>query len=191
MSNNKAIEIAGYQVVSKIYESNNSIVYRGIREQAQKAVILKVLKQDYPTPSELTRYKQEYEITRNLDIEGVIKAYALEPYQRTLVIILEDFGASSLKQLMNDPIGAQGIVPLPEFLNIALRTAEILGNIHAANVIHKDINPANIIFNPETGIIKIIDFGIDPPPFLPSVSSQYRIRLWESLVHVDAATKAL
>jgi serine/threonine protein kinase len=35
-----------------------------------------------------------------------------------------------------------------------------LGSIHAANVIHKDINPSNIVFNPETGQLKIIDFGI-------------------------------
>ncbi|MEP6520097.1 AAA family ATPase [Microcoleus vaginatus] len=154
------IKVPGIEVLAQIYESANSLVYRGIREQDHKAVILKVLKQDYPTPSELTRYKQEYEITRNLDIDGVVKAYALEPYQRTLVIILEDFGASSLKQLMNGRVGTHGIAPLPEFLNIAIRTAEILGTIHAANVIHKDINPANIVFNPETGIIKIIDFGI-------------------------------
>ncbi|MEG4533887.1 AAA family ATPase [Microcoleus sp. D2_18a_D3] len=154
------IRLPGIKVLAQIYESANSLVYRGIREQDRKTVILKVLKQDYPTPFELTRYKQEYEITRNLDIDGVVKAYALEPYQRTLVIILEDFGASSLKQLMNDRVETHGIAPLPEFLNIAIRTAEILGTIHAANVIHKDINPANIVFNPETGIIKIIDFGI-------------------------------
>ncbi|MEG4353122.1 serine/threonine-protein kinase PknK, partial [Microcoleus sp. LAD1_D3] len=154
------IKLPGIKVLAQIYESANSLVYRGIRKQDRKTVILKVLKQDYPTPFELTRYKQEYEITRNLDIDGVVKAYALEPYQRTLVIILEDFGASSLKQLMNDRVETHGIAPLPEFLNIAIRTAEILGTIHAANVIHKDINPANIVFNPETGIIKIIDFGI-------------------------------
>lgn len=35
-----------------------------------------------------------------------------------------------------------------------------MGAIHASNIIHKDINPANIVFNPETEIIKIIDFGI-------------------------------
>ena len=32
--------------------------------------------------------------------------------------------------------------------------------IHTANVIHKDINPSNIILNPITGQLKIIDFGI-------------------------------
>ncbi|HEY9613331.1 hybrid sensor histidine kinase/response regulator, partial [Allocoleopsis sp.] len=160
MSNNTAIKIAGYQVFSQIYESANSVVYRGIRKPDQKAVILKVLKQDYPTPSELTRYKQEYEITRNLDINGVVKAYALEPYQRTLIIILEDFGASSLKQLFNGFVEAEHVLSLPKFLKLAIKTADILGNIHSSNIIHKDINPSNIVFNPETGIVKIIDFGI-------------------------------
>ncbi|EGK86803.1 GAF domain-containing protein [Microcoleus vaginatus PCC 9802] len=154
------IRFPGIKVLAQIYESDNSVVYRGIREQDHKAVILKVLKQDYPTPSELTRYKQEYEITRNLNIEGVVKAYALETYQRTLVIILEDFGASSLRQLFKDSVDAGHILSLAKFLNLAIQTAEILGAIHAANIIHKDINPANIVFNPETEIIKIIDFGI-------------------------------
>ena len=57
--------IPGYQSLAQIYESANSLIYRGIREQDNQAVILKVLKEDYPTPQELTRYKQEYEITRN------------------------------------------------------------------------------------------------------------------------------
>ncbi|WP_242715538.1 AAA family ATPase [Microcoleus vaginatus] len=154
------IKLRGIKVLAPIYESANSVVYRGIREQDHKAVILKVLKQDYPTPSELTRYKQEYEITRNLNIEGVVKAYTLETYQRTLVIILEDFGASSLRQLFKDSVDAGHILSLAKFLKLAIQTAEILGAIHAANIIHKDINPANIVFNPETEIIKIIDFGI-------------------------------
>ena len=89
MSTNQTITISGYKIREQIYESANSLVYRGIREQDNQPVILKVLKQDYPTPSELTRYKQEYEITRNLTIDGVVKAYDIQPYQRTLVMILD------------------------------------------------------------------------------------------------------
>ncbi|MCC3454140.1 AAA family ATPase [Microcoleus sp. PH2017_08_TRC_O_A] len=155
------LKLDGYQILTQIYESNNSNVYRGIRQDDNQPVILKFLKEDYPTPSELTRYKQEYEITRNLNLDGVIKVYELKPYKRTLVIILEDFGASSLKHLMNECKAASTpAFPLQEFLRIAIKTAEILGSIHAQNIVHKDINPANIIFNPETGQLKIIDFGI-------------------------------
>ncbi|MBP5971891.1 AAA family ATPase [Brasilonema sp. CT11] len=156
------ITIRGYQLLTQIYESVNSLVYRGIRESDNQPVILKVLKDDYPTPSELTRYKQEYKMTRNLNLDGVIKAYSLEPIERTLVIIFEDFGATSLSLLKE--VGASfcpcPIFSLPEFLKLGIKIAEILGTIHTANVIHKDINPSNIVLNPVTGQLKIIDFGI-------------------------------
>src|ERR687885_921400 len=154
------ITLPGYQILEQIYESVNSLVYRAIRQQDNQFVILKLLKKDYPTPPEITRYKQEYEITRKLNLDGVVHAYGLEPYQRSLAIILEDFGASSLKELMNESEGTKAFLHLPRFLNIAIQITETLSKIHAANVIHKDINPSNIVFNPETGIIKIIDFGI-------------------------------
>jgi predicted ATPase/signal transduction histidine kinase/tRNA A-37 threonylcarbamoyl transferase component Bud32 len=154
------ISLSGYQILSQIYESANSVVYRAIREQDNQSVVLKVLKEDYPTPQELTRYKQEYEITRNLNLDGIVKAYNLEPYQRSLVIILEDFGASSLKQWIDDRVEATYALPLPQFLKIAIQISDVLGKIHAANVIHKDINPSNIVYNPGTGQVKIIDFGI-------------------------------
>ena len=155
------LKIDGYEILTQIYDSTNSNVYRGIRQEDNQPVILKILKEDYPTPSELTRYKQEYEITRNLNLDGVIKAYELKPYQMTLCIILEDLGASCLKQLMNErrEAGLRAF-PLEEFLSIAMKTTEILSSIHAENIVHKDINPANIILNPETGQLKIIDFGI-------------------------------
>ncbi|MGL5064001.1 MAG: protein kinase domain-containing protein, partial [Microcoleus sp.] len=152
------IALPGITVLAQIYESANSLIYRGIRDRDHRSVILKVLKEDYPTPQELIRYKQEYEITHSLNFEGAIAAYSLENYQRTLVIILEDFGGLSLKQLMNS--GTSYLASLSEFLGTAIKTAEILGNIHSRNIIHKDINPANIVFNPETGQVKIIDFGI-------------------------------
>ncbi|MDP8965654.1 MAG: serine/threonine-protein kinase PknK, partial [Cyanobacteriota bacterium] len=153
--------IPGYQSFAQIYESANSLIYRAIRERDNKAVILKVLKEDYPTPQELTRYKQEYEITRHLNLDGAIKAFALEPYQRTLVIIFEDFGASSLKLLMDERMKAgTRAMPLQEFLRLAIQITQSLGTIHAASVIHKDINPSNIVLNPETEQLKIIDFGI-------------------------------
>jgi predicted ATPase/signal transduction histidine kinase/CheY-like chemotaxis protein/tRNA A-37 threonylcarbamoyl transferase component Bud32 len=144
-----------YQIESQIYESVNSLVYRGYRKKDNQPVILKMLKQDYPTPAELTRYRQEYELTHELNLSGTIQAYDIEKYNNTLLIILEDFGAESLKNKM-----AEQPLTLKAFLPIAIQIAENLGNIHAANLIHKDINPSNIVLNVETNSLKIIDFGI-------------------------------
>lgn len=157
------INIDGYQIQTLIYESVNSIVYRGIRQQDNQPIILKMLQQDDPSPQERTRYRQEYEIISTLNLDGVIKAYGLEEKEHRLIIILEDFGGISWRQAMQTiATNTQSSSPISllEFLPIAIQVADILGKVHAANVIHKDINPANIVFHPETKQTKLIDFGI-------------------------------
>ena len=149
------LSLPGYQTLQKIYESINSEVYRAIRQQDDRPVILKVLKEDYPTPSELKRYKQEYQLTHSLNLSGTIAAYDLQSYQNTLVIVFEDFGGKSLRNLRQHTE-----FTLTELLQLFIKIADSLGQLHAANIIHKDINPANIVFNPKTEELKLIDFGI-------------------------------
>src|SRR4028119_214215 len=147
--------ILGYELLEKLYESNGSLVYRCQRISDKNLVILKVLKQEYPSLEAIARFKQEYEILRNLNLIGVIKAYSLERYQNHLVMSMEDFGAKSLNRLITE----QGLI-LTEFLSLAIQIVENLGEIHKQNIIHKDINPSNIVFNAATGQLKLIDFGI-------------------------------
>ncbi|MDM8562974.1 AAA family ATPase, partial [Candidatus Marithioploca araucensis] len=68
---------------------------------------------------------------------------------------LEDFGGESLKYWL-----AERSFRLDELLKLAIRATEILGGIHKQHIIHKDINPTNLVFNPTTGVLKVIDFGI-------------------------------
>jgi predicted ATPase/signal transduction histidine kinase len=148
--------ILHYQVDQQIYASNYSLIYRGIRLFDQQPVILKLLKGDYPSPTELERYQHEYEITQSLSaVPDVIKVYALEKYHNRLLLILEDFGGDSLKML-----SPQHYWDIATFLKLALQITQVLGEIHGARVIHKDLNPSNLIFNPATEQLKLIDFGI-------------------------------
>ena len=144
-----------YHIITKIYESPNSLVYKATLKENNNPIILKILKENYPTPSELTRYKQEYEITRSFNVDSIIKAYDLQRYENSLAILLEDFGGQSLKLLIS-----QSQLNLENFLTIAIKTTESLVAIHKYNIIHKDINPSNIVYNPQTKQLKIIDFGI-------------------------------
>ncbi|MEG4805768.1 AAA family ATPase [Microcoleus sp. ARI1-B5] len=149
------LSIPGIAVQKLLYESANSLVYRALREADRQPLILKLLKESYPTPQELLRYRTEYRITRELKEAGVVQVYDLQKYQNSLVIFVEDFGGESLKIWMQ-----QRKFSLKEFLLLAIAATETLGQIHSAKIIHKDINPSNIVYNPETGQLKIIDFGI-------------------------------
>lgn len=149
------ISLPDIAIRTLLYESANSLVYQGIFNTNRQPVILKLLKENYPAPAELYRYQQEYEITRCLNLKETTKAYELRRYQNTLVMLLEDFGGESLKILLEGrPFS------LLEFIQIAIQITNSLGKIHQKNVIHKDINPSNIILNPQTGQLKIIDFGL-------------------------------
>ncbi|OJJ25649.1 hypothetical protein BI308_10000 [Roseofilum reptotaenium AO1-A] len=149
--------LSNYKVEVKLYESSNSIVYSAIDRQNQQPVITKILKHAYPLPETIAGFKREYEIIKNLNAEGlkgVVRVYNLESNDR-LTIVLEDFGGQSLVQLK-----LAGHVEVSHFFTIAALVTDIIGQIHQRYVIHKDLNPSNIVLNPTTGEIKVIDFGI-------------------------------
>ncbi|MDX2272306.1 MAG: AAA family ATPase [Cyanobacteriota bacterium] len=149
------ISLPDYQIFSEIYESSHSRIYQGVRQSDQQPVILKRLSQDYPSSEALNRFQQEYQITRSFAVEGVIQALDLLPYHHSLVMVLEDFGGESLNRILSRRRFSwlEGL-PIARQLTVALQT------IHHQQIIHKDINPANIVINLTTGQLKIIDFGL-------------------------------
>ncbi|MCP4108751.1 MAG: AAA family ATPase [Desulfobacteraceae bacterium] len=148
------INITGYHGLTKIYESACTLVCRAHSEKYGKPVILKIMREDYPAPARITRYRQEYEITGSLCLEGVIRAYGIEKHKNGLIIIFEDFGGESLNKIQQTKKTA-----LADLIDMTVKIVRSLGEIHAADIIHKDINPSNIVCNLETGQLKIIDFN--------------------------------
>jgi len=68
------LNFPGYKVFRKIYESDRSLVYRGVRSADGQPAIFKMLKQDYLTTAALARHRQEYDIIRSLNLPGVVTA---------------------------------------------------------------------------------------------------------------------
>ncbi|CAK8723183.1 hypothetical protein KKHLCK_12495 [Candidatus Electrothrix laxa] len=143
-----------YQIIQQIYESSHSIIYRSIRKEDNQPVILKMLREGYTSLAELSRLKQEYEIITSLSHPGIIKAYDIERHQNTTIIILEDFGGESLQRIME-----KQRISVQDFFSLALQLTDSLAYIHKEDIIHKDINPNNVIVHQETNQLKIIDFG--------------------------------
>ena len=148
------IDIAGFQVEEKIYESVHSVVYRAKQIEGDRPVILKTLREEYPEPQEVLRYRREYETTHRLNDAGIPRPIGLERVHNRLILITEDIGGQDLKTLLKTHT-----FTLRQLLKIAADTVRVLGDIHAANLIHGDIKPSNIVFNPLTNHLQIIDFG--------------------------------
>ena len=86
------IRIAGYHLVEQLDCAPSTLVYRAIRDIDQHAVIIKLLKRDYPSFSELLQFCNHYTVTKNLHLPGVVEPYSFEPYRNSYILVMEDFG---------------------------------------------------------------------------------------------------
>ncbi len=160
---NIVTDLPDYQITEELYTSTHTQVYRAIRNDDPVTVVIKILRNEYPNFSELVQFRNQYTIAKNLDFPHIIKPLGLHAYHNSYALIMEDFGGISLCKYLDittDTSHPYKFLPLIEFLEIAIKLTETLHYLYQNRVIHKDIKPANILINPNTKEVKLIDFSI-------------------------------
>ena len=138
---------------TRIYESPKTLIYRGRESSSRRELIIKVLKLEYVSDLTVASLENEYKLTANLQIKGICKAKTLDKYDNKPAIIFDYFAGETIKERLKYE------TDIEVFLNWAIQLAQTLGEIHQQNIIHKDINPNNILVN-DKNEIRIIDFGL-------------------------------
>ncbi len=149
------INIPDYEINEQIYRGKRVAVYRGLRTRDNKAVIIKVYIKKFLSNEDVNLFRHEFEIGGLFNHNNITKYYGIEYPHNRPAIISEDIRAAGLR----DTIPANGI-EIKKFLNIAVQLAEGLSAIHDAKIIHKNINPNNIVISRDGATVKLIDFAI-------------------------------
>ena len=160
---NAITDLPGYRITEQLYAGSRTLVYRGVRESDRTPVVIKLLRNEYPSFTEQVQFRNQYTIAKNLHIPSIVKPLDLVPYKNAHALIMEDFGGVSLctyVQVAIDKKQSSESISLENFLDLALQLADILHSLYENKVIHKDIKPANILINPDSKQIKLIDFSI-------------------------------
>ncbi|GGA48132.1 protein kinase [Okeania sp. KiyG1] len=139
------LTLPGYSNLQTLYQGNNNILYRALRQSDSTRVVLKTQTSEYPAPEEIARIRHEYNILKNLNFEGIVKSIDLIHQEYRLILVLEYFNSLSLKQYITD-----SSIAIFQFLNIAIQLSETLDKIHQQQIIHKDIKPHNILIQTTT-----------------------------------------
>ncbi|MCG8609697.1 MAG: AAA family ATPase, partial [Pseudomonadales bacterium] len=150
--------LSGYRITEHLHTDAGTRVYRAIREQDQRSVILRTCGETGSTPSQYSRLAFTREVLglfRQSNLIGVLD-WIDDPQSPWL--ILEDIQGVDLRQFLSLQPNQQ--LPLDAFLTLAIQLADALSVIHHAQVIHKDLHPGNIVVNPDTLLVQIIDFGL-------------------------------
>ena len=129
------IELTGYQILDRIYSGTRTLVDRGSRLCDKKSVIIKVLRNEYPSFSELLHFRNQYTIAKNLNLPGIIQTYSLEAYRNGYALIMEDFGGISLNQWTGTGKTVQSLV---DFFQIAIDLSNTLDILYRHRTIIAD-----------------------------------------------------
>ncbi|WP_438021202.1 AAA family ATPase [Sorangium sp. So ce315] len=138
-----------------LHAGKHTVVYRARRRADGTPVVLKVLEAVHPSPRRLAALRHEHALLRQCAAVDVVRALGLEEDEGRFGIVMEDFGGVALKAA-----GLAGKLTIDEFLEMAIRIAGAVEGVHHHRVVHKDINPSNILVHPGSRQIKLIDFGI-------------------------------
>ncbi|MDR3503911.1 MAG: EAL domain-containing protein [Legionella sp.] len=147
--------IKGYKILGTLYQTPNTVLYRGLRLLDNLPVMLKCPYSEHPSLNILADLQHEYFLLKQLNIPGIIKPYALIQQGHLTVLVLEDIDGQTLKSFLQEKP-----LELDVFFTIALQLVYALAELHQQHIIHKDIKPANIIIEPHTLLIKLADFSI-------------------------------
>lgn len=152
------VNIPGFENIELIHESDPLVIYRAFRESDGAQVILKTLLAKYPHKLDVAEIQREFQVVTQLNIDGVIRMHSLVTYgSGNLAIEMEPFGLS-LADLMAQRDGKP--LPLDDFFPIAVRLTQILGRLHEHGLVHKDVTPGNVLIDPQSRELRLIDFGI-------------------------------
>lgn len=90
------VSFPGYHLTDLLDDTLRTQIYRGVRQSDQRRVVIKLLKAEYPTLRDLVQFRNQYAVTKNLSIPGVVQPYSLEDYHNGFALVMEDFGGIPL-----------------------------------------------------------------------------------------------
>jgi serine/threonine-protein kinase len=147
-----------YEIMGLLGKGGMGAVYRARDRQLDEVVAVKVLRPEVvkDDPTLLDRFKHETKLARKITHRNVLRTHDFGETEGTPYISMEYVEGVTLKDL----IQSKGALPLGVGLRIAKQMCQGLDAAHRQGVIHRDIKPQNMLILPETGELKIMDFGI-------------------------------
>ena len=147
--------LSGYRELEILHRSRVTVVARALRAADGSRAVLKSLYSDDPPAEELIRFRREYDLIRRIQDPGVVEVREFGLHNGRWTLVMADDGSVALSDVL------EGVAfPVADVVGIALALVRVLAAVHGAGIVHKDINPENILWNRASGALRLIDFGI-------------------------------
>ncbi len=145
---------ARFTTPEPISQNEHTARFRARRLSDDSPVVIEQLRTLYPSAETLAQFRSAYELSRAAKGDGVLEPLEFMHDEGRVVIVFRDRGGLPLPLLYGT-----GRADLANALTAALGIARALATVHDAGVIHKDLRPEHILYDPETGVVQLTGFG--------------------------------
>src|SRR5947208_10918448 len=147
--------IGHYKLSERIGTGGMGDVYLATDITAGRKAALKLLPTRFTGDAErLKRFQQEAHAVVALNHPNILTVYEIGEDHSTHYIASELIEGETLRQRL-----MRGRMEVGEAVDVAIQVASALAAAHESAIVHRDINPGNIMLRPD-GYVKVVDFGI-------------------------------
>ncbi|MGB1260505.1 MAG: serine/threonine protein kinase [Akkermansiaceae bacterium] len=149
-------DIVGYEIRKLLGQGGMSKVYLAREEALNRLVALKIFNADAIDAICVERFYQEAQMMAQIQHPNIVSIYGQVSYGREIpCLVLEYVPGGDLRSKLSN----EGSLQIMEAKRIALDVCSGLKAIHEKQIVHRDINPANVLLD-ENGKAKVADLGI-------------------------------
>jgi len=145
-----------YEIVCELGRGGMGTVYSANDTTLDRKVALKLVAPHLVAARDaLPRFEREAMLAAQLNHVNVARVLGIGDHQGTPWLAMDFIDGQDLDSL----IKSDGPVPVRDAWDYVIQAATGLRAVNELGIIHRDIKPANLMLD-ETGIIKVMDFGI-------------------------------
>jgi len=150
-----AVHYGRYEIIEELGKGSMGVVYRAYDPQIDRAVALKVLREDRVTSEDFVqRFLKEAKAIGRLSHPNIVTIYDVGEDHGTIFIAMELLEGTPLHRVARE----RELSPT-EIIRLGAQLAETLGYAHQKGIVHRDVKPSNVLLL-ANGQMKITDFGI-------------------------------
>jgi serine/threonine protein kinase len=144
-----------YKISKRIGTGGMGEVYLATDVTAGRKAALKLLPMRFTGDAErLKRFQQEAHAVVGLNHPNILTVYEIGKDRSTHYIASELIEGETLRQHLE-----RERMEVGEAVDVAIQVASALAAAHETGIVHRDINPTNIMLRRD-GYVKVLDFGI-------------------------------